>query len=60
MQAPDKTVEDILSNVPEDRFEPFNKVNQTIVQNLPKGFEPTISYGGLGYVVRFIEEKIAC
>jgi hypothetical protein len=42
---------EILSNVPPERVEPFNKLHETIVKNLPSGFEPTISYGGLGYVV---------
>lgn len=51
MEANGKTVEEILKNISEDRLEPFNKLHQVIVANLPKGFEPGISYGGLGYVV---------
>jgi Domain of unknown function (DU1801) len=51
MKAQGKTVKDILLNLPEDRFEPFNNLHDVIVKNLPKGFEPAISYGGLGYVV---------
>ena len=51
MKAQGKTVKDILLNVPADRFLPFNKLHDVIVKNLPKGFEPAISYGGLGYVV---------
>lgn len=51
MEQPGNTVEDILKNVPDDRLEAFNQLHQTIVNNLPKGFEPGISYGGLGYVV---------
>lgn len=51
MKATGKTVQEILSNLPEDRAEPFNKLHDVIVQNLPKGFEAAISYGGLGYVV---------
>lgn len=31
--------------------EPFNKLHNAIMKNLPKGFEAGISYGGLGYVV---------
>jgi len=50
MNAPAKTVKDILLNLPEDRLEPFNKLHDVIVKNLPKGFEPSISYGALGYV----------
>ncbi len=51
MKAQGSTVEDILANVPDDRLAPFNKLHEVIVKNLPKGFEPAISYGGLGYVV---------
>ena len=51
MQATGKTVQEILTNLPEDRIEPFNKLHDVIVKNLPKGFEPGISYGGLGYVI---------
>ncbi|MBX9783380.1 MAG: DUF1801 domain-containing protein [Chitinophagaceae bacterium] len=51
MKAAGKTVNEILMNLPEDRAEPFNKLHDVIVKNLPKGFEAAISYGGLGYVV---------
>ncbi len=51
MKANGNTVKDILANLPADRAEPFTKLHNTIVKNLPKGFEPAISYGGLGYVV---------
>jgi hypothetical protein len=46
-----KTMEEILTNLPQDRAEPFNKLHDVILKNLPKGFEAAISYGGLGYVV---------
>ena len=51
MKTTGTTVEEILENIPEDRKEAFTKLHQTIVSNLPKGFEPGISYGMLGYVV---------
>lgn len=51
MKTPGTTVEEILANIPEDRKEAFNKLHQTIVANLPKGFEPGISYGMIGYVI---------
>ena len=51
MKASGNTVEEILKNLPEDRAEAFNKLHAIIVQNMPKGFEAAISYGGLGYVV---------
>lgn len=51
MKAVGNTVDEILSNVPEDRLEAFNKLHDIILKNLPEGFEAAISYGGLGYVV---------
>lgn len=51
MKANGNTVAEILANLPEDRKEPFTKLHETIVKNLPKGFEPGISYGMIGYVV---------
>jgi hypothetical protein len=51
MKASGTTVDEILTNLPEERIEPFNKLHEVIVKNLPKGFEPAISYGGLGYVI---------
>jgi hypothetical protein len=51
MKAQGKTVEEILTNLPEDRLEPFNRLHNVIVENLPEGFEAGISYGGLGYVI---------
>jgi hypothetical protein len=51
MKANGKTVEEILTGLPEDRAEPFNKLHNVIMKNLPKGFQAAMSYGGLGYVV---------
>lgn len=51
MKADGKTIAEILANLLEDRKEPFIKLHETIVKNLPKGFEPGISYGMIGYVV---------
>lgn len=34
-----------------ERAEPFNKLHDVNVKNLPKGFEAAISYGGLGNVI---------
>lgn len=46
-----KDVEDYISQLPEDRKEPIEKIRQTILENLPPGFEETILYGMIGYVV---------
>jgi len=51
MKATGNTVEEILTSLPKDRVEPFNQLHDVIVNNLPEGFEPSISYGMLGYVV---------
>lgn len=45
------TVEQILESISPERKDAFTKLHKTILQNLPKGFEAAISYGGLGYVV---------
>lgn len=51
MKANGSSVNEILANVSEDRLEAFNKLHESIVNSMPKGFEAAISYGGLGYVV---------
>jgi hypothetical protein len=51
MKTPETTIVEILANVAEDRKEAFTKLHQTIVSNLPQGFEPGFSYGMLGYVI---------
>ena len=51
MKATGNTVQEILTNLPEDRRAPFTKLHNTILENLPEGFEAAMSYGGLGYVV---------
>jgi hypothetical protein len=51
MKANGTTVEEIIAKVPNERAAAFQQLHTEIIQNLPKGFEPGISYGGLGYVV---------
>ena len=51
MKTEGNTVEAILSNVPPERAEAFNTLHQTILKNLPEGFEAAMSYGMLGYLV---------
>jgi hypothetical protein len=43
--------EEYLAQVPDERKEALNKLRKTINDNLPKGFEETMSYGMIGYVV---------
>ncbi len=51
MSAAEISVKQILDSIQDDRKIAFNKLHETIVNHLPKGFEAGISYGGLGYVV---------
>lgn len=43
--------EEYVKSIPEDRQEAFSKLRSTIQKNLPKGFQETMSYGMIGYVV---------
>jgi hypothetical protein len=51
MQSKSATVNGYLSEVPKERVEYFNKLRDTIVKNIPKGFEECMAYGMVGYVV---------
>jgi uncharacterized protein YdhG (YjbR/CyaY superfamily) len=51
MQATLKNPNDYLKQLPADRLPHFKKLRDTILKNLPKGFEECISYGMIGYVV---------
>jgi len=51
MQSKAKTVEAYLHELPEARQEPIKRLRETILANLPEGFEETMSYGMIGYVV---------
>ncbi|QED36619.1 DUF1801 domain-containing protein [Antarcticibacterium arcticum] len=43
--------EDYISKIPEDRREAMAQLRQTILTNLPPGFEETMNYGMIGYVI---------
>jgi hypothetical protein len=45
------TPEEYLNEVPADRKQVFTELRNTILKNLPKGFEETMNYGMIGYVV---------
>ncbi len=51
MQIPASNPEEYLEKVPEERQAPMRKLRQVILENLPEGFEETMSYGMIGYVV---------
>ena len=46
-----KSVDEYIVQVPEGRREAIIKLRQVVLDNIPKGFEETISYGMIGYVV---------
>jgi hypothetical protein len=45
------TVNDYINALETDRKAVVQKLHDTIVKKLPKGFEPCINYGMIGYVV---------
>ncbi len=45
------TIQEYLNNIPEERQAPFDTLRNTILENIPEGFEETMSYGMIGYVV---------
>lgn len=51
MQYKANSPDEYINQLPEDRQAPIKKLREIIKKNLPKGFEETISYGMIGYVV---------
>lgn len=51
MQSNAANPEQYLKEVPADRKEAILTLRDTVLKNLPKGFEERMSYGMLGYVV---------
>ena len=51
MQYVATSPEDYISQLPEDRNVPISKLRKVILGNLPKGFEESMGYGMIGYVV---------
>ena len=51
MQSTAKTPQEYIDELPADRKEAVSRLREAIVNNLPEGFEETIGYGMLGYVV---------
>ncbi len=51
MQSKATTPQQYIDELPEDRKEVILKIRKTILDNLPKGFEETMNYCMLGYVV---------
>jgi len=51
MQIPSISVEDYISQIPEERQEVFKKMFDTVNDNLPQGFKQGVSYGMIGWNV---------
>jgi len=51
MQSKATAPDQYINELPEDRKEVMKKLRETVKKNLPKGFEETMQYGMLGYVV---------
>lgn len=51
MQSKATTPDQYIAELPEDRKEIMQKLREIVKKNLPKGFEETMQYGMLGYVV---------
>lgn len=51
MKIAANNIEEYLENIPEERKEAITRLRQTILDNLPEGFEEKIGYGMPSYVV---------
>ncbi len=51
MQSTATTPTEYLNSLPEERREAINRLRDEITSNLPDGFNETMSYGMIGYVV---------
>ena len=51
MQIKADTPEEYISELPDSRKMAFNTLRETILENIPNGFEEQVSYGMIGYVV---------
>jgi len=51
MQYKATSPDDYITQLPEERQGPMKKLRKIIKNNIPKGFEETMNYGMIGYVV---------
>jgi len=51
MQIQANNPEEYIAQLPEERKEAMQKLRKVILKNLPKGFQETMNYGMIGYVV---------
>lgn len=51
MQSMANTVDEYISQLPDDRREAIEKLRQVVLDNIPDGFVEEMNYGTIGYVV---------
>ncbi len=51
MQSKAKTVKEYIDSLSEDRKKAITAIRKEILKNIPKGFEETMQYGMISYVV---------
>jgi hypothetical protein len=51
MQSKATTPEEYIASLPEDRRQIISQIRKVLLKNLPRGFQETMGYGMLGYVV---------
>ena len=51
MQSTVKTPAEYVDSLPDERKSVIENIRKTVLDNLPEGFEETMGYGMLGYVV---------
>lgn len=51
MQSNASSPDEYMENIPEERRAAMTELRQTILDNLPQGFEECMNYGMIGYVV---------
>ena len=51
MQSTANSIKEYLSEIPDERKHIVERLRNVILENLPTGFEETINYGMIGYVV---------
>jgi hypothetical protein len=51
MQSTAATVEEYIESLPADRQEAISCIRNSIIDNLPEGYEEQMNYGMIGYVV---------
>jgi hypothetical protein len=53
MRSKAKTVEVYMKELPEERRNIISKIRELILENLPEGYEETMQYGMISYIIPF-------